>query len=162
MPALDRNEKLACTNYGTKVSKNNLTRHKKRFSAGTLYCSQCPNFSAMSRNDLNYNIRHGAPKPKIAHTCKVCKEEFTGFYALRQHKSKVHGQSFKTSGNSTPLLDAIDDDNLKEERLACQHFLLVRNLRNNVREFSILHWILLVLKKSTQSWIMFCYLFDYS
>ena len=142
MPALDRNEKLACDNCGTQVSKNNLTRHKKRCSAGTLYCSQCPNFSAKSQNDFNYHIakQHGAPKPKIAHTCKVCKEEYTGFYALRQHKSKVHGQSFKTSGDSTPLFDAIDDDNLKEELLACQHFLVDSQLekgRQRVFNFAL-------------------------
>ena len=126
MPALDPNQKVACPNCGTKVSKQNLAVHKKRCSNGTLFCAQCPNFSAKSRNDLNYHIakKHGAPKPKTVHTCKECKEEFTGFYALRQHKSKVHGQSFITTGDSTPLLDAIDDDNLKEELLACQHFLV--------------------------------------
>ena len=33
-------------------------------------------------------------------------------------------------------------------------FLLIRNWEKGVREFSILHWILLVLKKSFQGWIM--------
>ena len=122
----------------------------------TLYCPQSPNFSAKSRNDFNYHIakKHGAPKPKIAHTCKVCKEEFTGFYALRQHKIKKHWQSFKTSGDSTPLFDAIDDDNLKEELLACQHFLVDSQLekgRQRVFNFALDSFSA---KKSTQSWIM--------
>ena len=51
----------------------------------------------------------------------ICKEKFTGFYALRQHKSQVHGQSFKTSTDSSPLLIDVDDDNLKAELHACQN-----------------------------------------
>ena len=142
MPALNRNAKVTCDNCGTLVSKQNLAKHKKKCSVGTLYCPQCPNFSAKTQNDFNYHIakKHGAPKPKIAHTCKECKEEFTGFYALRQHKSKSHGQSFKTSGDSSPLLDAIDDDNLKEELLACQHFLVDSQLekgRQRVFNFAL-------------------------
>ena len=126
MPALDRNEKLACDNCGTQVSKNNLTRHKKRCSAGTVFCSHCPNYSTKSQNDLNYHIakKHGAPKPAVAHICMICKDKFTGFYALRQHKSKVHGRSFKTSTDSSSLLNNVDDDNLKEELRACQNFLV--------------------------------------
>ena len=64
-------------------------------------------------------------------------KKFTGFYALRHHKSKVHGQNFKTSGDSTPLLDAIDDDSLKEELLAGQHFLVDSQLeKGRQRVFS--------------------------
>ena len=29
----------------TQVTKKNLSRHKKRYSIETLYCTQCPNFS---------------------------------------------------------------------------------------------------------------------
>ena len=125
MPALDRNEKLACDNCGTQVSKNNLTRHKKRCSAGTLFCSQCPNYSTKYQNDLNYHIakKHGAPKPAVAHICMICREKFAGFYALRQHKSKMHGLNVKKA-DSSPLVNDIDDDSLKEELLACEHFLV--------------------------------------
>ena len=56
MPALDRNVKVTCGNCGTQVTKINLSRHKKRCSAGTLYCTQCPNFSTLSQDDLNYHI----------------------------------------------------------------------------------------------------------
>ena len=141
MPALNQNAKVTCDNCGTLVSKQNLAKHKK-CSVGTLYCSQCPNFSAKSQNDLNYHIakKHGASKLAIAHICMICKEKFTGFYALRQHKSQVHGQSFKTSDGSSPLLDAIDDYNLKEELRACQHFLVDSQLekgRQRVFNFAL-------------------------
>ena len=125
MPALDRNAKTACDNCGTLVSKQNLAKHKKKCSVGTLYCSQCPNFSTKSQNDLNYHIakKHGTSNPKTTHICKVCKEEFAGFYALRQHKSKMHGLNLKKD-DSSPLVDDIDDESLKEELRACEHFLV--------------------------------------
>ena len=126
MPALDRNDKLACNNCGTLVSKKNLTRHKKRCSAGTVFCSQCANYSTKSQNDLNYHIakKQGPPKSAIAHVCMVCKEKFTGFYALRQHKSQVHGHTLKTSTDSSPLPNDVDDDNLKEELRASKFYKL--------------------------------------
>ena len=125
MPALDRNAKVACDNCATLVSKQNLAKHKKKCSVGTLYCSKCSNFSTKSQKVLNYHIakKHGTSKPKTTHTCKVCKEEFAGFYALRQHKSKMHGLKVKKTDSSS-LVNDIDDDSLKEELLACEHFLV--------------------------------------
>ena len=106
MPALDRNLKVACPNCGTKVSKQNLSVHRKRCSVGALFRSQCPNFSTKSQNDLNYHIarKHGAPKPAVAHICIICKDTFTGSFGLRQHKSQVHGDTYKTSDDSSPFL----------------------------------------------------------
>ena len=62
MPSLNRNEKVICRNCGTQTTKLNLARHKKKCSVGTLYCTQCPNFSTKSQNDLNYQIakKHSA------------------------------------------------------------------------------------------------------
>ena len=71
----------------TKLQRLILARHKKSCSAGTLYCTQCPNFFTYSQNDLNYHIakKHSAPKPDIIFKCKLCYQEFPGFCALRQH-----------------------------------------------------------------------------
>ena len=131
-----------CATIVEQVFKQNVAKHKKKCSIGTLYCSQCPNFSTKSQNDLNYHItkKHGAPKLKIAHICMICKDKFTGFYALRQHKSQVHGQTFETKGESSSLLSNIDDDNLKEELRACQHFLVDLHLakgRQRVFNFAL-------------------------
>ena len=65
MPSLNRNEKITCENCGVQITKLNLARHKKSCSAGTLYCTQCPNFSTKSRDDLNYHIatQHSAAGP---------------------------------------------------------------------------------------------------
>ena len=70
----------------------------------------------------------------------ICKDKYTGFYALRQHKSQAHGHTFKTSNKSAPLLDGIDDDSLEEELRACQHFLVDSQLekgRQRVFNFAL-------------------------
>ena len=43
--SFNRYEKVTCENCGTQTTKVNLARHKKKCSAGTLHCSQCPNLS---------------------------------------------------------------------------------------------------------------------
>ena len=85
MPSLIRKEKITCEYCGTQTTKNNIVRHKKRGSVGTLYCTQCPNSSTKSQYDLSYHIakKHSAPKSDITFKCKLCYQEFPGFYALR-------------------------------------------------------------------------------
>ena len=51
MPALDRNVKVTCGNCGNSVNKQKISQHKLRCSGRTLYCAQCPNFFATSRDD---------------------------------------------------------------------------------------------------------------
>ena len=64
MPSLNRNEKDTCGNCGTQNTKSNFARHKKRCSVGTLYCTQCPNFSTKSQQKFKYQFdkKHSAPK----------------------------------------------------------------------------------------------------
>ena len=81
MPSLNRYEKVTCENCGTQTTKLNLARHKKSCSAGTLHCSQCPNFFTKSQNALNYHIakKHIVPKPDITCKCNFCYAEFSAF-----------------------------------------------------------------------------------
>ena len=92
MPSLNRDEKVTCDNCGTQTTKLNPARLTKRCSVGTLYCTQCPNFSTKVRIDLNYHIakKHSAPKLDVTSKCKLCHQEFPGFYALRQHRNTQH------------------------------------------------------------------------
>ena len=96
MHSLNRYEEVTCENCDTQTTKLNLKRHKKSCSAGTLYCTQCPNFSTKSQNDLNYHIakKHSAPKLDVTFKCKLCYQEFPRFYALRQHRNTQHGMQF--------------------------------------------------------------------
>ena len=129
MPSLNRNEKVTCENCGTQTTKLKLARHKKRCSAGTLYCTHCPDFSTKSHNDLNYHIakKHGAPKPEITFKCKLCYQEFPGFYALRQHRNTQHGTQIGSGTRDVDLehiVGDVEDHSLREELRSCQHFLV--------------------------------------
>ena len=92
MPSLIQKEKITCENCGNQTTRINIVRHEKSCSAGTLSCTQCPNFSTKSQKDLNYHIakKHSAPKPDITFKFKFCFQEFPGFYALRQHRNTQH------------------------------------------------------------------------
>ena len=67
MPSLNRNEKVICDNCCTQTTKPNLACHRKRCSVGTLYCTQCPNFSTKFQSDLIYLLPRGtAPRNLIS------------------------------------------------------------------------------------------------
>ena len=129
MPSLIRKEKITCETCGTQTTRNNNVRHNKRCSVGTLYGTQCPNFSTRSQNDLNYHIakKHSAPKLDVTFKSKLCFQEFPGFYALRQHRNTQHG---KQVGSGTRDVDVehivgyVEDHSLREELRSCQHFLV--------------------------------------
>ena len=74
MPALDRNVKVTCESCGVQTTKLYIARHKKSCSAGSLYCTQCPNFSSLSQDDLNYHIakQHSVAGPSKTYKCKLC------------------------------------------------------------------------------------------
>ena len=116
MSALDRNAKVTCGNCGTSVTKKNLSRHKSSCSGGTLYCANCPNFSTKLRDDLNYHIakKHATPRAKNTHKCKICLKEFSGFYALRLHKTSEHGLQMKSAELDVSNLLEDDDADLKK------------------------------------------------
>ena len=71
MPSLNRNEKVTCENCGVQITKPNNARRKKRCSAGTLYCPNCPKFFTKSRDDLNYQFakKHSVARPSITYKC---------------------------------------------------------------------------------------------
>ena len=133
MPSLSRYGKVTCENCATQTTKHNLARHKMSCYSGTLYCTQCPNFSTKSQNDLNYHIakKHSAAKPDVVFKCKLCYQEFPGFYALRQHRDTQHGMQI---GSGTRDKDAehivgdVEDHRLREVFCACQNFLVNSDL----------------------------------
>ena len=145
MPALDRNVKYSCENCGSLVTKKHLSRHKKSCSAGTLYCTQSPNFSTKSRDDLNYHIakQHSAAGPSKTYKCNLCHAEFSGFYALRQHKNTQHGTKIGFGARNIDveeIMGDVDDQSLREELQSCRHFLVDSELqkgRHSVFNFAV-------------------------
>ena len=145
MPALDRNVKVTCENCGTSVTKYHLSRHKSRCSRGALYCTQCPNFSTKSRDDLNYHIakQHSAAGPSKTYKCNLCHAQFPGFYALRQHKNTQHGKQIGFGASNIDVEDIVedvDDQSLREELQSCRHFLVdseIQKGRHSVFDFAV-------------------------
>ena len=145
MPSLVRKEKVACEHCGTQVTRNNIVRHKKRCSAGNLYCSQCPNSSTLSQDDLIYHIakQHSVAGPSKTYKCKLCHAEFPGFYALRQHKNTQHGTQIGFGASNFDVEDIVgdvDDQSLREELQSCRHFLVdseIQKGRHSVFNFVV-------------------------
>ena len=127
MPSLNRIEKVNCENCGTQTTQPNLACHKESCSAGNFFCTQCANFTTKYQNDLNYHNakKHSAPKPVDTFKCKLCYQEFPGFYASRQHKTNQHGFPIKTTKfDPDDIINEVDDMNLKEKLRSCQNFLV--------------------------------------
>ena len=126
-----RKQKISRENCGTQTTRNNIVRNKKRCSVGTLYCTQCPNFSTKSQNGLNYHIakKHSASELDVTFKCKLCYQEFPGFYALRQHRNTQHGMQIGSGTRDVDLeriVGDVADHSLREELRSCHYFLLVR------------------------------------
>ena len=93
------------------------------------YCTHCPNFLTKSQNDLNYHFakKHSAPKPEVTFKCKLCYQEFPGFYALRQQRNTQHTMQIGSGTRDVDvehILAYVDDHKLREELRSCQHFLV--------------------------------------
>ena len=145
MSSLIRKQKVTSENCGTQTTRNNTVRHKKSCSAGTFSCTHCPNFSTKTRSDLNYHTakKHSTPKPDITFKCKLCYQEFPGFYALRQHRNTQHGMQIGSGTrdvNLEHIVGGFEDHSLREELRSCQHFLVHSELertRHKVFNFTV-------------------------
>ena len=138
-------KKVACEHCLTQATRNNIVRHEKRCSAGTLYCSQCPNFSTLSQDDLNYHIakQHSVAGSSKTYKSKLCHAEFPSFYALRQHKNTQHGTQIGLRASNIDVEDIVgdvDDQNLREEIQSCRHFLVdseIQKGRHSLFNFAV-------------------------
>ena len=87
--------------------------------------------------------RRSAPKLPATFKCKLCYQEFPGFYALRQHRNTQHGLQ---TGSGTRNVDVenivgdVEDQGLREELRSCQHFLVDSELeraRHKVLNYAV-------------------------
>ena len=145
MPALDRNVEVTFGDCATSVTKKHLSRDKSSCSGGTLCCPKCPNFFTKSKDDLNYHIakKHCVPRPSITYKSNLCHTEFTGIYALRQHKNTQHGAQTGFEASKIvveDILGDVEDQSLREEMESCKHFLMdteMENERHRVFKFAM-------------------------
>ena len=127
------------------ITKLNLARHKKNYSVGLFYCTQCPNFFTKSQNYLNNQIakKHNAPKPDVIFKCKLCDQKFPGFFALRQHKNTHHGIQIGSGTRDVDVELIVGDvkyHRLREELRSCQHFLVnyeLERARHKVFDYAV-------------------------
>ena len=120
MPSLIRKEAFTCEKGGAQTTRNNILRHKKNCSAGTLYCTHSPNVSTKCHKDLNYNNnkKHSAPKLGVIFKCKHCYQQSLVFYAVHHRKNTESGFHMKTANvDPDDILSEFDDANLKRELL---------------------------------------------
>ena len=133
MPLLIRKGKNKCEKCGTPSTRNNIVHHKKKCTVGTLCCTQCPNFSTKSQKDLNYHIvkKHSASKPDVTFKCKLCYQEFPGFYALREPRNTQQGMQIGSRTRDVAVeltVGDVEDHRLRKELRSCQNFLVDSDL----------------------------------
>ena len=153
-------KKITCENFGTQTTRNIIVRHRKGCSAATFNCTQCPDFSTLSHDDLNYHIakQHSVAGPSKTYKCKLCQAEYPGFYALRQHKNTQHGTQIGFGASNIDVEDIVgdvDDQSLREELQSCRQFLVESEIekgRHSVFNFAA---TTLQLKLSKKNWIAF-------
>ena len=135
MPSFFGKQKITCECCGTQVTRNKIVRHKRRYSAGTLYCTQCPNSSTLSWHDLKYHVakKHSVPRPSITYKCKLCHAEFPGTYALRQDKNAQHGTQTGFGASNIEVEDIVgdvDDQSLRDALESCKNILTDTEMEN--------------------------------
>ena len=129
MPSHDRNQQTTCNYYGKKVKKVNLSRHKKSCTSGTKSCPQCLNLSCKTQTEMDHHTatKHAIPSMIAKTKCNICEEEYPSLYSLQRHKKLVHGTTSKiqiVNVNLDAFLGDYDDQALRQEFTACQHFLV--------------------------------------
>ena len=114
MPALIRKTKVTCDNCGTQTTRNNIARHNKRCSAGSLICPSCIIFSTETPAEMIHNIakKHSKTTPSVVHMCKKCNKDVHGFYNLREHKQKEHGAHTCSVFQKTDVAHVMGDKGL--------------------------------------------------
>ena len=135
MPSLIREEKINRKHCGTQVTRNNIVRHKKRCSVGTLFCTQCPNFSTLPQDDLIYHVakKHNVPRHSITYNCKLCHAEFPSFYALRQHKDAQPATQIGFGASSIDVKEIVgdvDDQSLRVKLASRKNFFTDTKMEN--------------------------------
>ena len=80
--------------------------------------------------------KHAPASSKQSTVCSSCEQEFPSYYSLQQHRRKEHGVKQRKPSDTVADLNKIveeegeDGEKLKEELVACQHFLVDTEMEN--------------------------------
>ena len=90
MPALNRNENFKCGDSGNMYVRQHAARHRKACEK-----QKNPNyhFYIKSKKEMDYQVakKHVQPSSKQSTVCPSCKQEFSSYYSLQQHRRKELG-----------------------------------------------------------------------
>ena len=141
---LNRNEKVTVEKRFNPTTKLNLVRHKQSCLAGRLYCTQCPNFSRKSQNDLIYHIakKHGAPELDVIFQSQLRYQEFPGFCALPQHKG-THYVAFLSGQQLLNLRISLTKLMYQISKRSCVHVNTFPSWSLNSKCRDIMSWMML-------------------
>ena len=114
MCSLNCNEKVTCEIFGTQTMQKNISRQKRRFSTGTLYCTYYPSFkfSKTSETVCNYDVakKHSRLRAKKHVQVKILLGTTFGSDSLPKQRSSQHRSPIKTSNlDMDTLLEDSDD-----------------------------------------------------
>ena len=120
----------------------NLNLHVTRRDVQLDHCF-VPDVPISPQNDLNYHItkKQSVPKLDITFKCKVCYQDFPGFYAFHRLKNIQHGPKMGYGASNIDVEDIlgyVDDQFLRVELESCKHFLTDTEMENGGhRVFSV-------------------------
>ena len=135
MPSLNKNEKVKCEDCGKEYRRDNAARHRKSCVRGVISCPEC-NYCTYNQQEMNFHTskKHVKSNPKST-KCVSCEKEFASYYSLQQHRKKDHGMKARKTSDPVADLNKIleneeNNDQLRDELNACQHFLTDTEMEN--------------------------------
>ena len=80
MPALSRNEKIKCGDWGIMYVRAHAARNQKRCSKGVVSCPDCKYFT-YNQQQMNYRMakKHAPSISKQSTVCPSCEQEFPSY-----------------------------------------------------------------------------------
>ena len=87
--------------------------------------------------------QHSAALPSKTYKCDLCHAEFSGFYALRQHKNTQNEKQIGFGASNIDVEDIlgdVGDQSFREDLHSCRHFLVdseIQKGRHSVFNFAV-------------------------
>ena len=123
MPSHIQKEEVACEHGGTRVTRINISRQKKRFSIGT----PMSQFFNIVPGKFESSFRQEIQCSKAFNNLEmsIMSRSYPVFFALCQHNNTQHGTQIGFGASNIDVEDMVgdvDDQSLGEEVESCKHF----------------------------------------
>ena len=81
--------------------------------------------------------KHSAPILDVSFKCKICYQDFQGFYVLRQHRNNQNGMQIGSGTRDVDvehIVGEVEDQRLRIELRSSQHFLVDSELERAINK----------------------------